>query len=136
MGSKRTFTEQHKDKIRISKTKPIGTLHFHKTQKRWYIKTVNGWQRRNRWVMEQYLGRPLRKNEDVHHINGDKTDDQIENLELIQHGAHSIKHWTGKNHSDAAREKIKANHWSRKGIVMTRDQNGRFKEVLRNEVPA
>lgn len=46
--------------------------------------------KQHRWIMEQHLGRPLSPTEDVHHRNGSKSDNRLENLELIDHGAHSI----------------------------------------------
>jgi hypothetical protein len=45
--------------------------------------------KQHRFIMECSIGRLLRAEEDVHHINGNKTDNRLSNLELLSHGAHS-----------------------------------------------
>jgi len=42
----------------------------------------NGRILEHRFVMSEHLGRPLFEDENVHHINGDRHDNRIENLEL------------------------------------------------------
>lgn len=46
----------------------------------------------HRKVMEEYLGRELKKSEAVHHINGNKEDNRIENLMIMTHSEHSKLH--------------------------------------------
>lgn len=45
-------------------------------------KTQDGWRLNHRVIMENFLGRKLSERENVHHKNGIKNDNRIENLEL------------------------------------------------------
>lgn len=56
------------------------------------IRTNQKYVYRYRLIMEKHLGRTLRREEVVHHINGDVTDDRIENLQLLTQSEHAHIH--------------------------------------------
>lgn len=67
-----------------------GGLWIEKRSGRCYIRCRNGHPKAYyRAVMEAHLGRTLRPDEQIHHINGDPSDDRLENLQLLPMGRHS-----------------------------------------------
>lgn len=68
----------------------------------------NIYKARARMVMEEKIGRRLTKNEIVHHINGDPSDDRVENLMITNRAVHVIGHHTGSKRSEETRKKIGA----------------------------
>ena len=79
---------------------PIGSRRVANKQGYIEIKHQTGraaanWQLEHRYIIEQYLRRSLLMGETVHHVNGDRADNRIDNLELW-----SASHPSGQRVSD------------------------------------
>jgi hypothetical protein len=69
----------------------------------------------HRLIMEKYLGRYLIPKEDIHHINGNHTDNRIENLQLFPSRSTHIK-YEGSGVWTSERRKKVSDTMKRKGI--------------------
>lgn len=67
--------------------------------------TKNGYVMEHRLVMERTLGRALRPDEIVHHINHCRSDNRPENLEVLSNGDHIRRHFeSGREKGELIRE--------------------------------
>lgn len=75
--------------------------HADKEQKNYKVKKINGKQIYfHRWTMEQHLGRKLTRSEVVHHIDGDRHNNNIDNLMIMTQSQHmSLEHKGWKENS-------------------------------------
>lgn len=73
-----SLTPQRYVKVRVGKEHPLAD--------------PNGYAYLHHLVICSAIGRPLQKGEVVHHRNGDKTDNRLENLDLLLRGQHNAHH--------------------------------------------
>ena len=95
-GKNREFSEEWKDNIRKSR------LRWSQKHAKGVRIDTNGYYEYTKGkykgrlvhvvIMEQFIGRILREYEVVHHKNGIKTDNRIENLEIMTRSEHSSHH--------------------------------------------
>lgn len=84
----------------------------------------------HRYVMEQYLGRPLTRYEVVHHKNGNKRDNRLCNLEILDLSLHSKMHMTGAKFTEETKAKMSQSAKGHKGTrKLTDEQVTTIKEM-------
>lgn len=66
-------------------------------------KNKGGYIQEHRLVMSNHLKRPLNENEHIHHINGNKKDNRIENLQLMSNSEHRKWHMSELTYEERAK---------------------------------
>lgn len=117
-------------------TKPwnAGTSKPYRNQRGYMCRRVNGREvKEHRFVMEQNLGRKLEPWEHVHHKDGDKTNNQVENLAVITAEEHNREH-AGLQRSDSAKRTMAIYREMRMEIERFRSVNSEMLEALKKIV--
>lgn len=90
----------------------------------------------HRYIMQEHLGRKLERWEVVHHKDGNKRNNDIDNLELMHISKHSREHMKGNRLSKSTREKLKytrkAKGTEKTNAKLTEDQVKYIKCLLKN----
>lgn len=90
-----------------------------------------------RVIMENHLGRKLLPDEDVHHIDGDVTNNNVSNLQVVKHNKHCAMHeqkyfdkevrcfWCGKKFILTAKQQQ-----IRHGNINRKNRNGENSKIF------
>ena len=79
-----------------------------------------------KYLVENELGRPLNPNEEIHHLDGDVTNNNLENLKIVIHGEHQ------REHSRKYFDKIEVCYYCGKEFLWTaKQQRNHFSNLSR-----
>ncbi len=90
--------------------------------------------KKHRHIVEQKIGRRLEPHEDVHHIDGDKQNNAIENLQVIPHGDHTRitnserTYRKGYRLNLSEQQRADRSDWMKRRHAIARKQNSNLKE--------
>jgi hypothetical protein len=86
---------------------------------------INNRVKEERLVVEEYIGRYLEKKEIVHHINGNKSDNRMENLQIVSSKEHVRIHRKGIPRTIEVRKKISEGN---KGKIVSEETKRKISE--------
>ena len=75
---------------------------FHINKQGYYVKNI--YLHNLVWI--NFYGKPVPKGYSIHHINGDKTDNRIQNLQCVNSKLHTKFHSKGKEKSEETKRRI------------------------------
>ena len=70
----------------------------------------NGWRLEHQLIAEKKYNRKLRQGEIVHHIDGNRLNNQPNNLIIMENGQHTILHVKGSKQSEESNRKRSISH--------------------------
>ena len=88
-----------------------------------------------RKTVERILGRPLRRREVIHHIDGNRKNNSIDNLEIMSLSEYSRLHNTGKKYSHKTISKLRRkSQIARPGAILNPSDVKDIRNMLRGGI--